>query len=171
MPSKRKFYRTLITLEVLSQEPLPSMSLADLAYATTEGDCSGQFKQTTERELDGPQAAAALIAQGSDPGFFGLTEDGQDDEDHQEEGDASTEVPTSASAPSESVIPLPNGREIRMPAYPAPCTYVRVTEAGAEKGYWDEAEWSVDPAGVMGAIMGAAHGPTAEPRTEASNQA
>jgi hypothetical protein len=59
----------------------------------------------------------------------------------------------------ESVLPiLGTGREIRCPAYPAECDYVRIVIDGFELAYWDKAEWSLAPAEVMGAILGAARG-------------
>jgi hypothetical protein len=72
----KKFYKSTITVTVLSEEPIPpDASLADIAYNFTEGGDSGDWELTKVEELDGKQAAAALIAQGSDPEFFGLTED------------------------------------------------------------------------------------------------
>ena len=79
---QRKFYRTRITVEVLSENILSSdMSLADIDYAITDGDCSGEVTWGDPEELDADQMAAALIAQNSDPGFFSLDEDEEDDED------------------------------------------------------------------------------------------
>jgi hypothetical protein len=48
------------------------------------------------------------------------------------------------------------GREIRCPAAPAPCEYVRVVVDGLEIAYWHEDEWARAPAEVMGAFIGAA---------------
>jgi hypothetical protein len=54
----------------------------------------------------------------------------------------------------ECAIQLRDGREIRCPAYPEPCTYVRiVNQAGAEQCYWNCKEWRTAPEEVMGAIM------------------
>lgn len=58
----------------------------------------------------------------------------------------------------EAVIALANGREIRCPAHPEPCSYVRVMQAGCELGYWVETEWASTPDEVMGAILGLASG-------------
>lgn len=70
--------RTTFTVTVLSGRPLPTdITLADVAYEITLGDCSGQVERNDE-ELTGPQMAAALIAQGSDPEFLGLTADGEE---------------------------------------------------------------------------------------------
>lgn len=78
--SRRKFYKTTITYEILSEHELPRMSLTQIAEACIEGYCSGHFTETKIEELNGPQAAQALMAQGSDPAFFGLTSDGRESE-------------------------------------------------------------------------------------------
>lgn len=69
-----------------------------------------------------------------------------------------TDTHESQAATSEAVIALPNGQELRCPAFPAPCDYVRITANGEELLYWDCAEWGLDPRGAMGAIFGAAIG-------------
>ncbi len=51
----------------------------------TEGDCSGDWKVTKVKELNGKQAAKALIEQGSEPSFFGLTDDGEDEQERRDE--------------------------------------------------------------------------------------
>lgn len=51
-----------------------------------------------------------------------------------------------------------SGRELRCPAYPEECTYVRIVVDGLEIAYWIEDEWRDAPAEVMGAIIGAAIG-------------
>lgn len=61
----------------------------------------------------------------------------------------------------ECVIALISGREIRCPASPEDCSYVRITAPGIiplELGYWSSDEWGEAPAEVMGAILGAAKG-------------
>ena len=77
--SKRKFYRTVFTVEVLSEEPIrPDIDLVDLAYEITDGHASGRMDITEGKVLTGPQAAVALKAQGSDPEFFQLNDKGED---------------------------------------------------------------------------------------------
>jgi len=49
-------------------------------------------------------------------------------------------------------------RQIRSPAHPDECNYVRVVVDGLEVAYWCDDEWRDDPACVMGAFLGAAHG-------------
>ncbi len=54
----------------------------------------------------------------------------------------------------ESVLDvLGSQRQIRSPAHPEECNYVRVVIDGLEIAYWCD-----DPACVMGAFLGAAHG-------------
>lgn len=74
----KKFYKTIIQVEVLSEEPFDYNDLSDVHYQITEGDCSGTFKTLSSDELDGKQAADALKAQDSDPEFFQIDEDGND---------------------------------------------------------------------------------------------
>lgn len=58
---------------------------------------------------------------------------------------------------NEAIIPLPGGRELRFPAPPEDCSYVRITlpsiGAPIECAYWVQDEWEEDPQ-VMGAILG-----------------
>ena len=75
----RKFYKTEIKFTVLSEEPIPDgMTLENIARECIEGDWSMGNGSHKEKELDGKQAARALLNQGSDPGFFSLTEKGED---------------------------------------------------------------------------------------------
>lgn len=66
----------------------------------------------------------------------------------------------------ECVIELASGRTIRTDSYadsPEGSTHVRVCEQdGTEVGYWTSDEWREEPEEVMGAILGAAKGGTAE---------
>jgi hypothetical protein len=83
MPSQRKFYRSVVTVEILSETPIPNdISLDDIYYEITEGDWSGVCDlETLNEEIDGPTMAKLLLAQGSDPGFFQLTAEGEEDRD------------------------------------------------------------------------------------------
>ena len=74
----RKFHRTIIQVEVLSESPFGPVALDTRHHMITEGDCSGKLTTGLEEELDGKQAADALLKQASDPSFFNLTEDGDD---------------------------------------------------------------------------------------------
>lgn len=58
----------------------------------------------------------------------------------------------------ECVIPLENGREIRTPPFPGLCSYVRIVQQGYELAFWTTEEFADDAPGVLGALIGAAHG-------------
>lgn len=78
----RKFYKTIFQFEVLSEEPIEDpVTLEQIHSETQEGRWSGRFLETAQKVLTGKQAAKALIAQGSDPEFLRLTEDGKDTEE------------------------------------------------------------------------------------------
>jgi len=77
--TNRKFYKTRITLEILSEDPIPEgMDVPDIMTEATEGEYSAQVLPMETDIIDGKQAADALLEQGSDCGFFSLTEDGED---------------------------------------------------------------------------------------------
>jgi hypothetical protein len=77
----RKFYRQLVTIEVLSEEEHQWSELDTVMYAITEGDCSGEVSFGAWENLDGKQMATKLQEQGRDSEFFNLTPDGEDYED------------------------------------------------------------------------------------------
>lgn len=79
--TKRKFYKTVFEVTVLSEEPIGEPDLGDIDHMITEGDCSGAVRLVTQEELTGLQAAWALQGQASDPGFFNLTDKGEDADD------------------------------------------------------------------------------------------
>lgn len=72
-----KFFKTTIIIEILSEQKFNNTNLEDINYAITQGDCSGKVEITGYQELTSKEAAAALLAQGSDPEFFGLDENGK----------------------------------------------------------------------------------------------
>lgn len=57
------------------------------------------------------------------------------------------------------VKPTCSMRDLHTPAFPQPCSYVRVLVGGLEVAYWNADEIGEDPDGVMGAIVGALKGP------------
>ena len=80
MKSDRKFYKCTIQVEILCEEPFEWDDLYGVHLAITDGDCSGKAEQISSEVLTAEQAAQELITQGSDPGFFQLTETGEDAE-------------------------------------------------------------------------------------------
>ena len=78
MSKKRKFFRQVIEIEVLSEDvPLEWDELNDIEHAIIYGDCSGVVNETLREEVTGPEMAKLLIKQGSDPEFFMLTNKGK----------------------------------------------------------------------------------------------
>lgn len=77
--TERKFYRTIIQVEVLSEKPLTGdENLEQIAHNIVEGDWSGQVDTVLREEVNGQDMANLLIGQASDPGFFRLTDSGDD---------------------------------------------------------------------------------------------
>jgi hypothetical protein len=67
-----KFYKTIVTIEILSEEPIGNPDLEEIQYQTTEGHWSGVCDISSVQELTAEEMSKALIAQGSDPQFFGI---------------------------------------------------------------------------------------------------
>ena len=84
MGNSRKFFRTLVSVEILSEEPLPEMELEELGYQMSLGSYYGDIEYGLSEEVDSSTMAKLLIDQGSDPEFFGLDEDGNDVDDDDE---------------------------------------------------------------------------------------
>jgi hypothetical protein len=77
--TERKFYRTVIHVEVLSEDPYTfSGNLVDVANDISTGDCSGIARTILEETCDGARMAQFLLAHGSDPEFFMLDDQGND---------------------------------------------------------------------------------------------
>ncbi len=81
MMTNRKFYKTVFTIEVLSEEPIPdTMDTSQVIFEATLGDFSMTEGERVETILNGKAAAEALKEQGSDPSFFRLNDAGVDQE-------------------------------------------------------------------------------------------
>jgi hypothetical protein len=74
----RFFFKTVVQIEILSENPFEFISLTDLDCLISKGLVAGDVQIIEQDELTGKEAAAALIQQGTDPGFFNLTADGED---------------------------------------------------------------------------------------------
>jgi len=75
------FFKTTITLEVLSEDTdVSNMSLEDIAFAITEGDCSGMITKKKITKLTKRQVENALVKQGSSHDFFNLGIGASDDD-------------------------------------------------------------------------------------------
>jgi len=78
--TERKFYKTILQVEILSEEPVQTVDLESIHHQITEGDWSGNTEIVSQTTLNGKEAAEALLNQASDPKFFNLTENGDDAE-------------------------------------------------------------------------------------------
>jgi hypothetical protein len=79
MPAKKKYYKTIVTVTVLSEEPVDTaLGLGDIHEEIINGPWSGVVDVGEGVELTGKEMAAALLAQGSDSEFFGLTPEGEE---------------------------------------------------------------------------------------------
>jgi len=79
MPNTNKFagQRQLITLEFLTNDRFSGdEDVEGLLYRAINDDLSMTEVTRSIEDVDGPTLARLTIAQGSDPEFFGLTEDG-----------------------------------------------------------------------------------------------
>jgi len=89
MTKKKKIYRTMVLLTVLSDYPLPEgMSLEELDANCADGDFTGKTDfQEVNREFEGQDAADAVFKIGSSPDFFQMDENGNELLDYQEDCD------------------------------------------------------------------------------------
>jgi len=83
MKNMRKFFRTRIEVEILSEEePVKDASLSEIAHEIIYGSWSGRHRTIEEKSLSPKECAKALIEHGSDPSFFGLSESGEGGESY-----------------------------------------------------------------------------------------
>jgi hypothetical protein len=79
--STRKFHRTLYSVEVLSEAPIPDeMDLGDVIREMGAGDYVGAVREESSIEVNAALTVRALYRLGSEPGFFQLTDSGGDAE-------------------------------------------------------------------------------------------
>lgn len=71
-----KLYKTLFSVEVLSDRDPSDLELSDLHYMITDGDASGRVRVAKQEILTPRQMALALQAQNSDPSFLLGEEEG-----------------------------------------------------------------------------------------------
>ena len=75
----RKFTKTVIAIEVISDEPIPDgMELTSIINNCIYGNWSMRPLKHEATTVNGKQAAAILIRQASDPSFFNLDAKGND---------------------------------------------------------------------------------------------
>lgn len=76
--SDRKFYETIFSFKVLSEQPVDHYSLRSIAHEIMEGYCVGSEVNTEVKELTAKEAAKGLTELGSEPLFFNLDLNGNE---------------------------------------------------------------------------------------------
>jgi ABC-type Na+ transport system ATPase subunit NatA len=80
--SSRKFFKTVITVTVLSEDGPPEWNnLRDLHYLIEQGPCVGKFGLGNTTKITAKRMVGELLDAGSGPDFFQLDED-ENDIDH-----------------------------------------------------------------------------------------
>ena len=81
---KKKLYKTIVTFEVLSSEPISGdATIDDLLYECDNGECSGYFPAAEMNiELEGEDAVNEVKKHGTDAEFFLMDENGNCLEDY-----------------------------------------------------------------------------------------
>ena len=68
--SEKKFYRTVVRYEILSDEPPLFCDLSDIDYECKWGGWSGTIIGEKTEEVSAEMMSRLLVAQGSDPEFL-----------------------------------------------------------------------------------------------------
>jgi hypothetical protein len=87
--AKKKIYRTLILLTVLSENPIPEgMSIEQIDAECSDGDFTGKTDwQKVNEVIEGEEAANAVRDTGSSTDFFQMDENGNELKDWLEDKD------------------------------------------------------------------------------------
>jgi hypothetical protein len=78
--TNRKFYKTTFKLVVLSEDPIEDRNFDRVMEECDSGDLVLGSLDASGEMMNGEEAAEALYSAGSEPGFFRLTDDGEDSE-------------------------------------------------------------------------------------------
>lgn len=74
--SKRVFYKTTYVVEVLSEEPVPELTLAEIYQASVEGPLVLDIKSEETVEVDGKTMVGLLEASRCHAEYFSLNREG-----------------------------------------------------------------------------------------------
>jgi hypothetical protein len=79
MASKRKFYKTVVQVTILSDEKVsPDIDLYSIHHQITDGGWSGEVEIVKSKKIDGKAMAKELMNQNSDPEYCRLDKNGND---------------------------------------------------------------------------------------------
>ena len=81
---KKTIYRTVIKLEVLSDDPIPAgMTLGNIIEESIEGEFSTASEITVDNKpISGKKAVNHILNQGSDTSFFGMDDNGNETDEY-----------------------------------------------------------------------------------------
>lgn len=84
---KKVLYKSIIQIEVLSEEPIPQgMDIEEIMCECTDGEYSGKTTVIIENKpVVGKRAVNMVVNQGSDPEFFQMDSRGYELSDEDEE--------------------------------------------------------------------------------------
>lgn len=68
--TQKEYYKTTITVEVLSEGVYDPDTIHDIAHDITEGDCSGEWNVTDQEQVTAEEMAKLLREQASDASFL-----------------------------------------------------------------------------------------------------
>ena len=75
----KKLYKSIIVLEVLSEEPIKNETLQDIVEETIVGEYSGNYDFTAlNEEVEGMDAVELCEKHGTDTEFFGMDKEGNE---------------------------------------------------------------------------------------------
>lgn len=67
-----KFYKTIVTIEVLSDHPIDNYSLGEIIEESISGEFSMGNEKREVMKLTKAEMKKECLNQGSDPSFFGI---------------------------------------------------------------------------------------------------
>ena len=67
-----KYYRTLIQVEILSDDIYDFKNLEEVAYDIDQGDCSGKSQVLKQESIDEQEMVWFCDQHGTNPTFFGI---------------------------------------------------------------------------------------------------
>ena len=77
--TKPRLFKTTVVVEVLHDDPIHWDTLADLHELIESGDCSGYYGTGDTEELDEKSFRSECTKHATDPEFFGLDEETDDE--------------------------------------------------------------------------------------------
>ena len=79
--TEKKFIKQTITVTILTEGYIPEWdTLSDVDYLITDGEAVGDITIESNEKISEEEVKKLLIKFGSEPGYFGLEDDDEEDE-------------------------------------------------------------------------------------------